>query len=465
MPTPGSSAAAPASGGPPCPHCGRGDDGAPRFAQPKGWLRWLAVLLAAAGWYVAWYSFRVSAGVEVRDALMEALCRGGEEPAAADGCAAVLTSDYAYWRVGGQASHLRIPTAVFGMGYFLFVAAWYLFVGPPTRSRAAWHLVILAAVLAGAGYSLYYLHVMASVLQQWCNSCLAAHGLNGALLLLTLLAFPWRPPRRPAGPHPSARLALAAALVGVLLLAVQFGWVFVNISGSLFRQADERLARIVRDPAYILWDFERQAVVDLPLGADELFAGSPTAPHTVVSFSDFRCRHCQEAHAMLVQVAEKHPDRLRLAFRYYPQDSVCNPNPKFRLTSHGVACRAARAAEAARRVGDRDTALRYRKLLWERQHQLPERQPDQQRQLLEDWAAELGLDRAAFAAALESPAVSERIAADVALADRLGISEVPVLYLNGKRLAGWSRMEVWDVLLGAPGPATRPAAATPEPAP
>ena len=83
------------------------------------------------------------------------------------------------------------------------------------------------------------------------------------------------------------------------------------------------------------------------------------------------------------------------------------------------------------------------------QRVLFERQSDLERDRFADWAVELGLDRAAFAQALESPAVAERIADDVTLGNRLGVAAVPALYLNGRRLDRWSRPTTWDALLAA----------------
>ncbi len=165
-----------------------------------------------------------------------------------------------------------------------------------------------------------------------------------------------------------------------------------------------------------------------------------------------------------MKVAAKYPDRLQIAFRYYPQDPDCNPNPKFRVNGHLSACRAARAAEAARIVGGRDAYLKMRQTLWENQNRLPtvpvSQLNDRERSLFSDWAAEMGLDRAKFATAMESSEVTARIQSDIAEAERLGATVIPAIFVNGKRLRGWSKVETWDAILGAEAattsqPATR----------
>jgi protein-disulfide isomerase/uncharacterized membrane protein len=425
----------------------------PRFVQPKPWIRWLAVILAAAGWYVSLYSFRIAAGNLVNDPLMRLVCGGDDGPGGSD-CTAVLTSPQAYVPLSRQPGAPRIPLGAFGMCYFAALLLWYLFVGPPTRPGRYWHLLVTAVVLCGACYSAYYIHVMANVLHRWCNSCLAAHGLNGGLILLTLLAWPWRSPPKAVVPHPTARLALGTALAGVLAFATHMAIVLLGLSWSLLDQRTKDYAAIIDDSAYVLWDFHRQPEVSLPLYDDEVFAGSPTAANTIVEFSDFQCPQCRQAHEMFVSLAGKYPDRFRLAFRYCPQDSECNPDPRWRGAAHASACRAARAAEAARAVGGREAYLNMRKKLWDHQSELPTvpfaQQTEAQRRLFEDWAAELGLDRAAFAAAMDSPAVAARIQKDIAAAERLGLSAMPVVYVNGKRLRNWSKKETWDALLAGP---------------
>jgi len=433
------------------------------LTQPKAWVHWAAVALALAGWYVSFQSFRVSAGARELDPIMEALCGQPHGPEGTNNCTAVLTSPQAYFPLGREPGTPRLPVSTLGLGYFAFVATWYLFVGSPTHPRRTWHLLIAAIVLAGIGYSAYYMYLMAAVLHRWCASCLTAHGINAGLVLLTLLAWPWHRPALPQPPHPSARLALATATAGGLLFLLHLAVVFVIVAGSILKERTAAYAAVLDDPEFIVWDFQRQPPVSIRLYEDEAFDGPVDAPNTIVLFSDFQCSHCRQAHDVLRRVCETHPGRVRIAYRYYPQDPACNPNERFRGGGHPCACQAARAAEAARQLGGPESYTRMQDLLYARQPELPtkpfEQQTDQQRHLLTSWAAEIGLDPAAFAALTDSPAVTQRIAADIAQAHELGLSAMPVVYLNGKRVRNWSKLEVWERLLADGGhPTTRPAA-------
>ncbi len=428
------------------------DTTGPPHPQPRPLVRWLAVVLAAGGWYVSGELLKVSGG-DMKGVFLDAVC-GRATPGGGPGdCAEVLTSPQAYVRIGTGAGAANVPVSAFGMAYFAFVALWYLFIGPPTYRGRLWHIPFALVVLYAALQSADAMRIMYFELHRWCGGCLVVHGLNAGLVALTALAWPWRRPAHLLPPHPTGRLALATGTLGVLLLVVHLFYAYLHVAGTLYREQSKRLEAIITDPNYVLWDYGRQAIVEIPLYDDEPLAGDPNAPHTVVVFGDFQCRHCRDLHERLVGVAQEYPDRLRVAFRSCPQDPECNPNPRFRSGGHASACRAARAAEAAFRVGGRDVFLAMRKKLWEHQADLPDvpyaRQSDAQRRCFEDWAAELGLDRAAFAEALDSGAVMGRVRADIDLAQRLGLQAMPAVFLDGKRLNGWSRAETWDALLGA----------------
>ncbi len=424
----------------------------PRFHQPKPALRWLGVVLAAAGAVVSWQLLLFSAAPQRNHPLVELLCGGRSALAAEGDCGSVLTAPQAYVRLGREAGALRLPVSALGLAYFLVVGLWYVFIGPPTHSRRFWHLPLLLLVLAGAWQSAGYVLIMHQELRRWCGGCLVVHALNGGLLLLTVAAWPWRGPRTPEAPHPTTRLALSTATAGVLGGLLTLLAVYLMIVGGVVRAQQAEYERVLRDPAYIAWDVQRQPVVDAPLLSDDLlYEGDPAAAHTVVVFSDFQCSHCAKLHAVLSDLLTQQAGRVRVAYRHYPEDPECNPDPRFRIGGHFYACRAARAVEAAGLVGGPDAAARLRALIYARQRELPVdppgRQTPEQRALVVRWAVELGLDRAAFEAALDSDAVAARIAADVLLAQRLQITGTPTVYLNGRRVRGWSEPAVWNALL------------------
>lgn len=444
-------------------------------------VRWLTVLLAAAGWYVSLQLLRVSLGADTANPFLQLAC-GSADTVDGNSCLSVLTSPQAFIALSRQPGALKIPSAFFGLAYFAFVGLWYLFIGPPAARGRRWHALILVVVVVGVAHSLRYVGVMAWELHRWCAGCLVAHGINGGLLLLTLLAYPWRERGRhraadleaapraadlsaPALPHPTARLVLATVAAGVLAGIAQFGLLLAFQLGGLLRERSQRYEQLVNDPAYAVWDFQRQTPADVPLRADEAFAGAPDAPHTLVVFGDFQCTACRAAHDLVPRLLERHAGRLRVAFRHYPQDPACNPNPAYRRGGHAAACLAAVAAEAARAQGGESAYAKMRAMMYERQLEMPTGTSPADRQklrrLLEEWAADIGLDSPAFATTLDDPRVGERVRSDIELGERLGLRSLPALFLDGRRVVGWSKLETWDALLAPAAesaPATAPAA-------
>src|SRR5262245_56367591 len=129
----------------------------PVFVQPRPLVRWSAVLIAALGWFISLQLLYASVGVD--SALLDAMCKVG---GGADDCRAVLRSQWAY--VGRGANQTGgLPVAGLGLAYFSFVALWFFLVGTPSKSRWAWHLVIVLVVLVGAFVSANMIYIMASI--------------------------------------------------------------------------------------------------------------------------------------------------------------------------------------------------------------------------------------------------------------------------------------------------------------
>lgn len=414
----------------------------PKFQQPRPALRWLCALTALSGWYVSVQLEVVGFGGS--SPLVEALC--GDAPASGSDCFSVLRSDWAY--VLPRESMLRFPVAGLGAAYFSGIAVWFLLVGPTSRDRLAWHALALAVVILGVWISLELLRVMAFELRRWCAGCVVAHLLNGLLLLFTVLAWPWRAVKAPAS-HPSPRLAWAALLASVGVGGGQVLYSMLLSASGKAQQIGAAYTAIIADVEYVRWNHQRQPPVDIPPVEPQRIAGSAGAPNRIVVFSDFQCPACAKLHGFLERLLREHADIAQVEYRHYPQDPACNPNPRFAQGGHAAACRAARAVEAAFEVGGGRAYQAMRSRLFDGQRLL-ERDP------FESWAGELGLDRAAFLAALQSPAIAERVAADVALGERLGVRALPVVFLNGRRLEGWSNENAWRALLGLPA-ASQPA--------
>ena len=391
----------------------------PKRPRAAAVLGWAGLILAALGWWLSLDLVLLSENKSATNPLIQAQC-GGQNPSS--DCLSVLRSERAKGPLG-------IPWAALGMGYFAFVGVWYAFIGVPNRAQRRWLVALAVIVACGLLASLQLIGVMAVVLRAWCVGCLFTHGVNAALGVVTAAAFFVGGRAAPLAPHPAPRLALATLFAAVTFMALNVSFVLVGRLVGAVGTLTNELLQITQDADYIRLQYAREPTVDLPLREDEPWLGDAAAPNTVVAFVDFQCAVCRSASQTLADAVQRHPGRLRVAYRHFPQDAECNPHYPDR--SHPAACGAARAAQAALLAGGVDDYHRMRSLLYQRQRDL-------ELNRYGEWAAELGLDSTAFNAAMSSEGAEKRIQDDTELGGKLGVTAVPVLYLNGKRLSQYN---------------------------
>ena len=145
-----------------------------------------------------------------------------------------------------------------------------------------------------------------------------------------------------------------------------------------------------------------------------LVKGPPTAPITIVEFSDFQCPFCARAQAVLKQVLEAYPNEVQLVFRHFP------------LERHPEAKIAAEAAECAARQGK----------FWEYHDRLFANPAAISVTHLGVVAEEIGLDRQALSACLETGASRARVNEDLDHGARAGVTATPTFFVNGRMVEG-----------------------------
>lgn len=142
--------------------------------------------------------------------------------------------------------------------------------------------------------------------------------------------------------------------------------------------------------------------------------GGPSAPVTIVEFSDFQCPFCRAAESSLKQVRQKYGDQVRLVYMDFP------------LGFHSHAMDAARAARCA---ADQDKFWQFHDALFVDQKKLD---PDNLRQT----AAKVGLDRHKFNACFANDKHDAGIRQDMAEGNSLGVTGTPTFFINGRELLG-----------------------------
>lgn len=135
---------------------------------------------------------------------------------------------------------------------------------------------------------------------------------------------------------------------------------------------------------------------------------------TIVEFSDFQCPFCGRFAQTLDEVARAYPDDVRLVFLQFP------------LPMHPNATLGAQAAVASREQG----------WFWEMHDLLFKYRTKMQRGDLIGHAKDIGMDVAAFEAALESEETKAKVDFDKAIGARLGVRGTPHFFINGRSRSG-----------------------------
>jgi len=138
--------------------------------------------------------------------------------------------------------------------------------------------------------------------------------------------------------------------------------------------------------------------------------GSPAGP-LILEYGDYECPYSRQAFHAIEQVEQQLGGNVRFAFRHFPLTGI-----------HPHALAAAAAAEAAARQG---RFWDMHELLFHRQRALEDGD-------LRGYAAQLGLDAAAFGQDWASTAVADRIRRDVDSGLASGqVLGTPTLFIDG----------------------------------
>ena len=143
--------------------------------------------------------------------------------------------------------------------------------------------------------------------------------------------------------------------------------------------------------------------------------GPPNASVTIVMFSDFECPYCQRVMPALEQTLDAYPDQVRLVHRHLPLTSL-----------HPHALAAARASVCAERQGEFWPFLAAA---------FADTKPLEDAEL-HALAKSVKLDEAALQACLSGSEPQQRVDADIAAADSLGLSSTPSLLIHGRLIRG-----------------------------
>lgn len=152
---------------------------------------------------------------------------------------------------------------------------------------------------------------------------------------------------------------------------------------------------------------------------DRVSLGSPSAPVTIVEYTDFECPYCRQSVAVVQQLLEQYPGKVRLVVKQTP------------LEMHPNAMPAALMFEALALQGA-DQAFKFYELMYAEQEQLESRG----QRFVEEAARRVGADVPRALRDQQSDAVRARVAADIAEGQAFGFTGTPAFLINGVSLEG-----------------------------
>ena len=387
---------------------GKGKSRVQEEALPPPWLAPIISLLLLTGLGASLYLGHLHLLVQNGSGAVDSFCNINQ----AFNCVTVATSNYS--------SFLGLPIALYGIEFFagalllLLLGAWRVI--PIKR----WDSLIFILTGMGLPICAALAWISAYRIHSFCIMCLLVYGMVATIFLLLLFAGRGRVAAL-IGAGPREVLAWAGTGAGLVTLTVvaalafsQFSWVpgLLNAApvGTGARGQDVNVKGLVTSGTSI---------------------GAANAPIRIEEFTDYQCPYCSKAHQVMMQLLLQFPDKIRLTHRDYPLDNACNPQIK--RVFHPQACNAAIYARCASRQGK---FWPYDKLLFKNGKMLSEL-------VLEQLAAEVGLDMKALRACVKNPIVRQVIVDDLLEGNRRGVQGTPAFFVNGEKIVGARPLEFW----------------------
>lgn len=157
---------------------------------------------------------------------------------------------------------------------------------------------------------------------------------------------------------------------------------------------------------------------EVKIEADRAILGSASAAVTIVEWADFNCGHCSSAAATMKKISETYGDKVRIVFKHLP---ILAPESRT----------AAEYMEAIA-LQNKEQAIKFHALLFERQRELREGGV----KFLKSIAKEVGADIGKVEKDAKGSAVKARIDSDVAEAKKFEFNGTPGFMINGAGIHG-----------------------------
>ncbi|MGQ1799125.1 DsbA family protein [Kocuria oceani] len=203
-------------------------------------------------------------------------------------------------------------------------------------------------------------------------------------------------PRQPDQKSSKAKILVWVVLAAVVVAAVI---AFLLARNNASTAAPEDAGQVVRENSRVL-------------------SKAPDEQAVLVEFLDYECESCRAAYPFIEELRGEYAETVTFVHRYFP------------LPGHRNSVNAALAVEAAAQQGAYEAMYQR---MYETQTQWGESAEDKSA-VFRGFAEDMGLDMAAYDAAVADPATEERIQLDVADGEALGVGGTPTFFLDGEVL-------------------------------
>src|ERR1700722_9042909 len=157
----------------------------------------------------------------------------------------------------------------------------------------------------------------------------------------------------------------------------------------------------------------------LEAGANGPSKGGASKAIEFVEFADFECPHCKDAQPIVAKLLADYPSA-HFVYQDYPLTHI-----------HSEAFKASTHAYCVSKAGGNYAFFKFSEALFDGQAGLT---PTGSDQALKDAETKAGQDPAKIAACAATPAAKEAVDASIALGDKVGVSQTPTLFVNGRAL-------------------------------
>ncbi|MGH2586542.1 MAG: DsbA family protein [Dehalococcoidia bacterium] len=215
-----------------------------------------------------------------------------------------------------------------------------------------------------------------------------------------------------AAPRRSNTLPLILAVAGLAVLAT----IGLIVAGNVIRGGDG----------------ETPVVASSYIPITDHSKGLESAPVTIVEYADLQCPVCARfSESVERQIEETYIKTgiVRLEYRHYAF----------------LGEESQRAAEATECAAEQGQFFPYRDTLYANQR--GENRGAFSDERLRGFAADLGLDTQSFNACLDSGRYEDRVKAQKAEAERLGVQATPTFFINGRKLEGLAPFSTFQQLI------------------